>query len=232
MSTAAAPVSRYLFDLDFDAEARRATEEQAEPTISVYEHEAHMAALERKVRAEAHKAGREEALAEGSKALAEETQRLTGVASTLLTRLDAEIAEREARATRLAITAAKKLAQRLLEREPIGDVEALFSACLAPMFDASHLVIRMPEQHLEAVQERLETVARAQGFEGRLVFMGDPDMAPGDAKIEWADGGVARSRAQIEAQIDTFITDYLGDAGLTDPAASADEPPLTPQEGN
>lgn len=104
---------RYLFDLDFDAENRAKEEVEVEPTISLYEHEAQMAALERRVRTEAHEAGRQEALEEGSKALAEETQRLTGVVQTLLSRLDKEIAMREERAVRIAISASKKLARRL-----------------------------------------------------------------------------------------------------------------------
>ncbi|MEM6382018.1 MAG: FliH/SctL family protein [Pseudomonadota bacterium] len=209
MNPTTSPAARYLFDLDFDAEARKRDEQEAEPTISLYEHEAHMAALERKVRQEAHDAGREEALAEGSRAVAEETQRLTGIVSTLLTRLDAEIAEREARAVTLALAAAKKLARRLMEKEPVGEVEELFRACLAPMFDASHLVIRMPEAHLETVRERLEAAAQVQGFEGRLVYIGDEDMAPGDAQIEWADGGLARSQRELEAAIDQLVTDYF-----------------------
>ena len=30
-----------------------------------------------------------------------------------------------------------------------------------------------------------------------LVVLGEPDLAPGDARIEWADGGVVRERARI-----------------------------------
>lgn len=217
----AGAVSRYLFDLDFDAEARARETVEAEPTIGLYEHEAQMAALERRVRAEAHEAGRRQALEEGANALAEETQRLTGVATTLLGRLDAEIAAREARAVRIAVACARKLARRLLEREPEGEVEALFRACVAPMFDASHLVVRVPEGNLEAVRARLEAIATAQGFGGRLIFMGEPDMAPGDARIEWADGGLARSQADLEAAIDALVDGYLGLADDRTPSITA-----------
>lgn len=202
-------VSRYLFDLDFDAENRVQDEDQAEPTITVFEHEAHMAALERRVRDEAHAAGRKEALEEGANALAEETQRLTGVVTTLLARLDTEIGLREERAVRIAIACAKKLARRLMDQQPDGEVEALFRACLAPMFDASHLVVRMNESHVDDIRERLETIAKGQGFEGRLVFMGEENLAPGDTRIEWADGGIARSQDDVEKAIDTLVEGYL-----------------------
>lgn len=199
----------YMFDLDFDAEHRAKDEVEVEPTISLYDHEAQMAALERRVREEAHAAGRQEAIDEGSNALAEETQRLTGVATTLLTRLDGEIGMREERAVRIAVTVAKKLARRLLEKEPVGEVENLFRSCLAPMFDASHLVVRMNDQHVDQIRERLEGIAAGQGFEGRLIFMGEEDFAPGDARIEWADGGLARSQNDMEKDIDALVEGYL-----------------------
>lgn len=217
----------YMFDLDFDAEHRAKEEVEVEPTISLYEHEAQMAALERRVRQEAHAAGRQEAIDEGANALAEETQRLTGVATTLLTRLDGEIGMREERAIRIAVTAAKKLARRLLEEEPVGEVENLFRSCLAPMFDASHLVVRMHDQHIDQIRERLEGIAAGQGFEGRLIFMGEEDFAPGDARIEWADGGLARSQSDMEKDIEALVEGYLS---ARPSAANASAPTSTPND--
>lgn len=199
----------YMFDLDFDAEKRAKEEVEVEPTISLYDHEAQMAALERRVREEAHAAGRQEAIDEGANAFAEETERLTGVTTTLLTRLDDEIGMREERAVRIAVTAAKKLARRLLEKEPVGEVEDLFRACLSPMFDVSHLVVRMSDQHVDQIRERLEKIAQGQGFEGRLIFMGEEDFAPGDARIDWADGGLARSQDDMEKEIEALVDGYL-----------------------
>ncbi len=220
--------SRYLFDLDFDAQERAKDEEEAVPTITVFEHEAQMAALERRVRAEAHEAGKREAVDEGSHALAEQTKQLSSVASQLLAKLDQEIGMREERAVRIAIAAAKKLARRLMDAEPLGEVEMLFRACLAPMFDASHLVVRMHEGHVDAVRERLEAIAVSQGYEGRLVFLGEADLAPGDARIEWADGGVARDQGSLEQTIDNLISSYLAARGKPYAAAQSPDDPNGP----
>ena len=45
------------------------------------------------------------------------------------------------------------------------------------------------------------TIARARGFEGRLVVLAEPDIAAGDCRIEWADGGIERDSAAIDAAI-------------------------------
>src|SRR5450759_3582805 len=52
-------------------------------------------------------------------------------------------------------------------------------------------------------------IAHARGFEGRLVVLSDPAMAPGDCRIEWADGGVARDRAATLATIDDAVARYV-----------------------
>ncbi len=39
--------------------------------------------------------------------------------------------------------------------------------------------------------------------------MSDPAMSPGDCRIEWADGGVARDRAATLATIDELVTRYV-----------------------
>jgi len=47
------------------------------------------------------------------------------------------------------------------------------------------------------------------GFTGRLVVLGDPDHSAGDARLEWVDGGVARDRAALEAEIDRRVATYI-----------------------
>ena len=39
--------------------------------------------------------------------------------------------------------------------------------------------------------------------------MAEPEMATGDCKIEWADGGVVLERAAIEAKINELVGRYI-----------------------
>ena len=58
---------------------------------------------------------------------------------------------------------------------------------------APHVVVHIGADIYESAKAKLDEIAQARGFEGRLVVMSDPAMAPGDCRIEWADGGVARN---------------------------------------
>ena len=40
-------------------------------------------------------------------------------------------------------------------------------------------------------------------------MLAEPDIAPGDCRIEWADGGVKRDPAIIEAAIDEAVARYV-----------------------
>jgi flagellar assembly protein FliH len=62
-------------------------------------------------------------------------------------------------------------------------------------------VVRVHDSLVEEAEALVKRLARERGYEGRLVVLGDPDMAAGDARIEWADGGIVRERARIEAAV-------------------------------
>ncbi|HXW28667.1 MAG TPA: flagellar assembly protein FliH, partial [Xanthobacteraceae bacterium] len=55
-----------------------------------------------------------------------------------------------------------------------------------------------------------EALVRTHGFEGRLVVLAEPEIAAGDCRVEWADGGMVRDRAAVERSIDDAVNRYLG----------------------
>ena len=56
---------------------------------------------------------------------------------------------------------------------------------------------------------RCDGRARTRGFEGRLVVMGENELAVGDCRIEWADGGLVRDSAATEAAITQAVDSYV-----------------------
>ena len=97
----------------------------------------------------------------------------------------------------------------LLAAEPTAEIEALITECLATLDAVPHLVIRCAPELADAVREIAVARIATSGFTGRLVVLGEPGMAMDDARLEWVDGGIARDRAQLEAEIDRRIAAFL-----------------------
>ena len=61
--------------------------------------------------------------------------------------------------------------------------------------------MRINDTLYAAAREKLEDITRAHGYEGRLVVLGEPSVAVGDCRIEWADGGIDRDAGLADGAI-------------------------------
>lgn len=219
-------VSPFLFDRDFTAPdvpvepvepvEPDIVEEPLPPPVPMIEVSAH-----EQIVAEAREEARAAGLAEGraeaaATAEAEASQALNGIVGDvgqavagLLAQQEQDRVRIEQESVHLAVTIAKKLARRLVEAEPLAEIEALISDCLGPLRKSPHLVVRLHEASAAALGELTNKMSLEHGFEGRLVILGEPDMQTGDCRIEWADGGIVRDRQDSEALIDEAIARYL-----------------------
>jgi flagellar assembly protein FliH len=112
-------------------------------------------------------------------------------------------------AAELAAAIGKKLARSLVASQPTLEIETLIAECLASLDAVPHLVIRCAPDLADAVREIAMARIATSGFTGRLVVLGDPEQVPGDARLEWVDGGVARDRTALEAEIDRRVAAYV-----------------------
>jgi flagellar assembly protein FliH len=210
MMTGAAP-TKFRFDLDLGHRQER---------NSVMTDTA-IAALVAKARDE----GRREGIAEGQRdAAVKAAQAIAKAANTLADHTAALSAafddSRHAtlgEAVTLAAAIGRKLERHLLDREPTAEIEALVAECLASLDAVPHLVIRCNPELADAVREIATARIATSGFAGRLVVLGEPDIRLGDARLEWADGGIVRDSGELEAQIDQRIAQHIAArSGSTD----------------
>ena len=115
----------------------------------------------------------------------------------------------ETEAVEVAVAVAAKLAPQLIAREPFAEISALATECFHQLVTTPHIVVRIGADIYETAKDRLEEIARARGFEGRLMVTPDTAMAPGDCRIEWADGGVTRDHAATLTAIDDVVGRYV-----------------------
>lgn len=203
----AAP-SKFTFDLDLGHRQER----------NSLVTETAMAELLAAARAEGIAAGRAEgertATANAAKAQTAAAEALGARVAAMAAGMDDARKQTIAEAVGLSLSIARKLAGGLIAREPTGEIEQLIGECMATLDGVPHLVIRCDPQLADAVRDIATGRMTTSGFTGRLVVLGDPDVAIGDARIEWADGGVVRDIRKLSAEIDLKIAEYFAARGI------------------
>jgi flagellar assembly protein FliH len=121
----------------------------------------------------------------------------------------------ETEAVDVAVAVARKLCSTLIAAEPLSEIIGLVKDCFSHLVATPHLVVRINEALYDAAHERIERLAKQSGFEGRLVILAEPEIATGDCKIEWADGGVVLEREAIEAKINELVGRYIASRNQT-----------------
>ena len=122
-------------------------------------------------------------------------------------------AEAASKSIELAMTIARKLFPALAQRDGFGEIEDIVNQSLASLKQEPRLVAYVSAAQLDALQGRLSELTAANGFEGRVVLIGDDKMADSDCRVEWADGGVERDSNQIWRTIEDAINRYLAAEG-------------------
>ena len=192
----------FLFDTDF-GRPRGPSPADAEASARA---EAERAAGEAAAYARGLQDGRAEAALQEQARLADALTRVGLAAAGLLNQSDARDGEREAQALAFAEALARRIAGEALDARPLAVVEEAARSALRHLRGVPHLVLRVSEGLVDEAEALMRRLSREHGFEGRLVVLGEPDMAPGDARLEWADGGVVRERARIEAAVESALS--------------------------
>ncbi|ESR22690.1 FliH/SctL family protein [Lutibaculum baratangense] len=204
---------RYLFDEVFAIDTAPKKKEAPAPTFDQRTLDDAVAAAREEGRREGREAGKREALGQVEKRVADTTAALVKSLASLLERRDAEEREASEEAVQIGVGVARKLCTTLIDKEPAVEVEALLRSCVEWAGDAPHLVIRVNDEAAEILRGNVSKIVAEKGFGGRVVVLPDPDVAPGDGRIDWADGGAVRERAKIEADIDDAVGRYLATRG-------------------
>lgn len=192
---------KFLFENDF------AHPEEMKRRAAVHTEEAMAAA-----KAEAFAAGKAAAEAEQR---ASEEQRIAELLTTISGQvevLSAERAQTDDRIARdsgaLAVSICRKILPTLAAQNALQEIEGLVMRTIAEMTEEPRLVIRVADSRLDALQTRLDRMS--SGFPGKLVLLGDDELAENDCAVLWADGGTERNVDRLWSEIDQIV------AGLTD----------------
>jgi flagellar assembly protein FliH len=154
--------------------------------------------------------GRAAAQAEIAAAYASAAQMLAHQLSSLLADADARTDAIEMAAMDVAVTLARSIAGAALADRPDADLQAAARAALGHARGQPHLAVRVNEATVTEMDQLMQRLSRETGFSGRVIVLGEPDIAPGEGRIEWADGGILIDRAALDASINQAVATALG----------------------
>lgn len=234
VAAAEALVRRFLFSYDFDApreepkipdavidgqvEEVELTPPPPPPLFTEEDLEA--------VREEARVLGHAEGLKDAEdSAMHFQVQALESIAEqigSLRARQDEANREAHRAAALLAVAAVKKLLPRFAAAHGVEEIEALVAECVPHILNEPRLILRVATQHAEAIQGRIEALARDRGFEGTVVVMADDTLGLADCRLEWDDGGAERDVETLFQR----IQDIVARNSERPPDALNDEPAL------
>ena len=197
--------TKFLFDVDFAVPG----EGKAAAPIALAEHAAKLAEAEAAANRRGYAQAKAEAAVDAQTRIAAALERIAASLGEAGHALNAIEARLECEAVEVAVAVARKLAPALIAREPFAEISALASQCFRELIAAPHIAVRVNDALYAATREKLDSIARACAFEGRLVVLAEPGIALGDCRIEWADGGVNRDCAATDAAIGEAVARYV-----------------------
>jgi flagellar assembly protein FliH len=115
----------------------------------------------------------------------------------------------ETEAVEVAVAVAAKLSPALVAREPFAEIAALATECFHHLVSTPLVTVRIAADIHETAKIKIEEIAHAGGFDGRLAVISDEGLAPGDCRVEWADGGVIRDNTATASAIDEMVARYI-----------------------
>ncbi|WP_257167110.1 FliH/SctL family protein [Bradyrhizobium sp. SRS-191] len=196
--------AKFLFDTDFAA-----PEKTRERGASAAEIAQKVAAAEAAAYRNGYEAAQREAKVEADRRVAAALEQINIHLQGIAARYAGIEQRMETEAVDVAVAVARKLCAALIDAEPLGEITGLVHDCFAHLVATPHLVLRINDALYEQAREKIEKLAKQSGFEGRLVILAEPEIATGDCRIEWADGGVVLERAAIDAKINELVGRYM-----------------------
>jgi flagellar assembly protein FliH len=197
--------AKFLFDVDFAAGTGRRPGEAMTPA----EYAVKLAEAETNAHRRGYAEAQAEAKAEFERRIADAMERIAANLAEANNALKAIETRLECEAVEVAVAVARKLSPALIAREPFAEISALASECFRELVAAPHIAVRVNDALYAVAKEKLEDIVQAKSFEGRLVVLAEPDIAIGDCRIEWADGGINRDAAAAEASINAAVAGYI-----------------------
>jgi flagellar assembly protein FliH len=125
--------------------------------------------------------------------------------TALIENIGALATEQDVQTRKLVLAIARKLMPDFAARNGLQEIEALLGETIREMAREPRLVVRIHESQFDAVNERVQAIAVQRAYSGKVIVLADNDVASGDCRVEWADGGIERNTQSTMNAIEQTI---------------------------
>lgn len=223
-----ASITKFGFDTDFDIEPMPVEPPTVEPVpvepapVKLLTEQDLAAARE-----EGFAAGREAGLADATAAAQSQLAEAESALADQIGALGPGYQDTLAACRRDAIDIAKAIVRKTVAAgesdTAMAGIEQMIMRFLPGLLDEPRIVVRINDTLLDALQERVQSLAESCGFGGGIILLSEPGLALPDCRIEWADGGAEKDSGALWREIDAMIETSLAAAKGTGAEA---EPPV------
>ncbi|HEY4263902.1 MAG TPA: FliH/SctL family protein [Micropepsaceae bacterium] len=190
---------KFTFDTDFDSGAPDTARADARSRKNYSAEE--IEEIKREARDEGHRDGNVRA----TQAVAASIGQVAAAVLSAIEAMDSEIEAIRSEAAGLAVAASKKLARAALAAAPEAEIAEALQVALHQAIGEPRVVIKTSPLLAQKIQERANEIANAEGYEGRMQFVGDGGLSDADCRIEWRGGGIERTQAALEHALNDLV---------------------------
>lgn len=196
-----AQTRKFMFERSFDATASARAPERKPVTLKPDQYDA------------LKKESYDEGFAAGHKTgLDEQTERLMLLLSEIGKKIDNMVTHihtihksNEINVRNLALAMAKRFVPELVARNGVQEIEAMISGVISEMVHEPRLVVRVHESQFDTLSEKINTMAAQKAYTGKVVVLVDAEVAMGDCRVEWADGGMERNTDAMMNTLESIV---------------------------
>jgi flagellar assembly protein FliH len=199
-------VQKFTFDTVFEDNGRVITPVRPKKAFTPEEVEA--------IRKEALAEGEHSAMAIAQGAQAMALQQIAAAAHSALGGLAMVAHEHRAGSARLAMAAARKIADAALDRFPEAPVAAALDALAREIEAVPRLVARCAPAQEDGVRAALEQAAHNAGYPGQIVVRADPALPMAAFVLDWGDGSAAFDPIGASARVAQALEEALAAEGF------------------
>ena len=197
------PPRKFMFDVSFDGAtaANRPPPERKPVTLKADQ----LDAIKQEMYESGFSAGRKIAADEHTRQLSELMAAIARNLDHLLANIEQQQQNHDHDIRQVIMAIAKKILPEYTARNGLDEIHKILSEAISEMVHEPRLVVRTHQQQFDAINSHINDVIVKKAYAGKVVVLADADIALGDCRIEWADGGIERNTQSVWNTIESAI---------------------------